>query len=831
MKRIHDSLSRIFHQHRLVFWYDPDKQWYSAFEGFAQEGINKIKVEGNEFGTKVAIHKNLTPHAQYLLYFPSPRPADSENWLLDLLLQAHEYKADRASLALQEAGLTYDLHYLVEEHIEFFKAPKRIETFKLMLKGECDPVFLRLKMMAVMAGTDPDIDLLLHCFIKKALNQSVFDPVEECFDSANLLEPFWSAVGLAFGYVSEQPSVRDFVTTLFRSSNPLDSGITLDSHARVFIQNWKESQINVSSYRSWAEILEADLHIASQLDTLQDIKPIESADTFPAFDKFIINWICQAFVKEVSASNLLTSIKLRRSSVWYEQDRDGYDALEQAIILRELIASAELSIDSPESGVSRYIATWHKIDMTYRSYCFHNRKYKHVAVMEKVTELVEKIYLNKYLLPLSDLWSDKIRNMTTWSCSALQKQTDFFSQFVQPYLDKGQKLFVIISDALRFEAAVDFANRFQTENRWSAEPEAVFGSLPSYTQLGMASLLPGQERIVNWGDGVVEVDGKSATGTEARNKILLAALPGRATAVVADAFLEMNTKTEARALMRDNDVIYIFHNVIDRTADSVTSEVKTSEAVERAFDELDKILKKIASANGTHMLLTADHGFLFQQSELSVKDDLPLPVSSEWIYKDRRFAIGKGIKSNPDIKIFNAVQLGQVGDWQAAFPLSLYRFPLQGSGKRYVHGGLSLQEIVVPVIRIHKTRSDDTEYVEIEILRVPDRITTGQISLSLYQDRPASGKVLPRTLRIGVYAPDNTLLSETKSMTLDSSDEEPRHREKVFVLTMSRAADDYNNKEVEIRLEVTVPGTTQTVLYKKQITKLIKPFGSDFDEF
>ena len=84
------------------------------------------------------------------------------------------------------------------------------------------------------------------------------------------------------------------------------------------------------------------------------------------------------------------------------------------------------------------------------------------------------------------------------------------------------------------------------------------------------------------------------------------------------------------------------------------------------------------------------------------------------------------------MKIFSSAQLGVGGEWSAAFPLSLGRFPLQGSGKRYVHGGLSLQEVVVPVVKIHKARADDTGRVEVELLRVPNKITTGQVAVSFF---------------------------------------------------------------------------------------------------
>ena len=86
MKRIHDSLRTMLNRHRLVFWYDPERQWADAFESFDQPNVHKLKIEGNEFGTKVAIHRDRDRDACYLLYFPSARPLDNENWLLDMLM-------------------------------------------------------------------------------------------------------------------------------------------------------------------------------------------------------------------------------------------------------------------------------------------------------------------------------------------------------------------------------------------------------------------------------------------------------------------------------------------------------------------------------------------------------------------------------------------------------------------------------------------------------------------------------------------------------------------------------------------------------------------------
>jgi len=166
-----------------------DGQWLKAFESFEAPFVKKLKVVGNEFGTKVLIHRDPDPNACYLLYFPSTRPKDVENWLLDLLLQGHEYKADRASLALQEAGILYEYLPVVEEHVAFFESAKRILALRERFTPDADynASDLRRKMMAVLAGTEPDIDAMLLSFLCKVapcLGESVLlevDPVESCF--------------------------------------------------------------------------------------------------------------------------------------------------------------------------------------------------------------------------------------------------------------------------------------------------------------------------------------------------------------------------------------------------------------------------------------------------------------------------------------------------------------------------------------------------------------------------------------------------------------------------------------------------------------------------
>jgi uncharacterized protein (TIGR02687 family) len=829
-KRIHDSLNLCFHRHRLVFWYDPSGEWKKSFESYEHESAEKILVGENEFAPKVRILGDGGGNRRFLLYFNSARPQDADNWLLDLLLQGHEFRADRASLAAQVVGLPYEYRALVEEHVEFFRDSKRVQAFKEIFMVDDEAADLRLKMMAVLAKTPVELEALLLELLNRA-DDEMFDPVVESFGNYGLVEPFWREVGRLFGYQSTTPSLVDFVTRIFREANPLDLEVAQLAHSRVFLQRWKDSRAHNGSFRKWSARLERDLHVAARLDASGEGYELGDADAFEIFDKFVIHRLCSGFEAHHGADRLLGPIQDRRQSFWYPAHEHGYQAIAQAVELRELLARAELSMDSVDAGLERYRASWWKIDRAYRRFSYHARQYGQVNVMEKLIEWVGKIYVNNFLSPLGDRWSDQVRRMDSWTCGALPKQKTFFEEHVRPFLNKGLKVFVIVSDALRYEAAADFAERMKSENRFTTELGAMFGCLPSYTQLGMASLLPGSTWEIDPISGQVTLDGRSCTGTEARNEVLKRALDGKGTAIQAEQFLEMNTKIEGRALMRDHEVIYIFHNVIDKVGDSSTTEAKTTEAVEQAFDELVQIVKKVANVNGNNMLLTADHGFLFQQEPLEKGDATGLPEAAEWTNRNRRFAIGRGITESSAAKVFDASQLGLPGDWCCAFPVSLGRFPLQGSGKRYVHGGFSLQEVVIPVVHINKSRSDDTGRVSVEIIRMPTKLTTGQIALSIYQEKPVTPKLLPRALKIGVYASDGQPISEVKAITFDSKDEEARKREMSVALVLSKAADSHNNTMVEIRLDETLPGTNQTVTYRAYPIKLQKPFATDFDEF
>lgn len=177
---------------------------------------------------------------------------------------------------------------------------------------------------------------------------------------------------------------------------------------------------------------------------------------------------------------------------------------------------------------------------------------------------------------------------------------------------------MIISDAMRYEIGDQLPSLIRQEDRYSAELEATLAMLPSYTQLGMAALLPNKTLAITDNDtGTVLVDGQSSQGTVNRSKVLQAALNGRGQAVIAKAFMSMNSD-EARELLKANDVVHIYHNRIDHTGDKIHSEGQAFEATEQTLDDLIRLVKKLAAANANNLLITADHGFISTVSWMKV---------------------------------------------------------------------------------------------------------------------------------------------------------------------------------------------------------------------
>lgn len=268
--------------------------------------------------------------------------------------------------------------------------------------------------------------------------------------------------------------------------------------------------------------------------------------------------------------------------------------------------------------------------------------------------------------------------MDRWTVDEAPAASSFYNKRVRPVLHRGNKIVVIVSDALRYDVAEELARRIREEDRFSAELAAMLGALPSYTQLGMAALLPHKTLALAEGSkGLVEVDGGPSDGTKNRARILQAV---GGTAVQASDFTRLRPG-EARELVKAHRVLYLYHNQIDATGDDPTTESRVLQACEDTIEELIRLVKKLANANVNNVLITADHGFLHQDTPLDESQYLTeKPHADALLYANHRFVLGRGLKRSPAFTTFTPAQLGLAGRVEAQVPKSIHRLRMAGSG-------------------------------------------------------------------------------------------------------------------------------------------------------
>lgn len=834
--RITAALEKSFERYRLVFWYDSEGEWWPEFEEITLAGVEKVAVTNNEFGLKHRIAREQS-NQKFLLYFRGQsQPEDAQNWLLDQLLAngGRAFSPDRASLALIDAGLPPEFKPLTDAHVDFFRSSDRTAKLRDALKSDDSEESVVLKMIGITCRCEAALEAVLLTLLGE-LARSKSERFDE-LKKYRLSDALWKMVSKDYGYSSLAPTQLDFALALFRTVAPLDgTGAMLDkTQAALLVNRWKDSQSHRESYMLLSEHVAALINVSNTLNEIPDTKRLLLNDTYRAIDLKIISDLRDQLVAQTLDPVEIRQRAESRSGLFWSRQEEGllatYRALMAAAEFTTALAKLDLTMESATAGVKKYAETWWKLDQLYRHFLNQRDLSGQTGLLARVSEWIEGQYLNNFLSPLAVNWQEWVDRMPHWGVVDVKSQRQFHRHYVQPHTSAGRKMLVVISDALRFEAAKELAQRIEAENKWVAHVTPALGVLPSYTQLGMAALLPHERLAIEAGATTVLADSALTAGTTNRDKILRDAHGGRAGAMTAEDFHALNTKTQGRELFRDHEVIYVYHNAIDAVGDKRDTEHQICGAVEKALGELVKILKKAAAINFTSMLVTADHGFLYQEKGLEEADFLEVEGKIPTELLHRRFVLGAIPGMNSSFRAFTHEQLGLESQGVVTFPKGVQRLRKQGSGSRYVHGGTSLQEVIVPIIEVRKERADDTRKVTVDLIRTSQQITSGQVAITMVQMEPVSEKLHGTELRIGFYAKDGVSISEIKTVSFTSTAEDIRQRERVERFLFSRAADRYNNQDVIFRTEEAIPGTNQFAPRQEYVFRLKRAFESDFDD-
>ncbi|AKB32031.1 putative cytoplasmic protein [Methanosarcina siciliae HI350] len=888
LKKFSPSELKDYEKRKIVFWYDRDKTaWDQEKQAPGEELEEIIQVleeqaikfhilDNNYFETKKLLEIK-DPESNYLIYCPDKERVHEANWLFDIQLYSSRFENSRISDIKSEFEIDgHELDEFFTKYEKFFGNQKeRVQPLKKLYQKDWREKEFILGMMAIFSKTQaPDFKQIVRDTMLKSLDE-VENPIWENISKFGLEENFWELAEEDFGFSAKNPTLKKLFLSFLTTHMTRYSGVSLsgydqyvnrkENECQIFLKHWMDSSRDSRRFEKYTrDILEEngqdlEKNLQSALDK-RDVKTYLEAEAVETFDKALIVHILKSLNSPVDSTeedfkNYLSWIDTRRTKHWFSEYENIYNALEHAV---KLFQFAQEHYDNPKAAdaldnipslyelFKAYAKTYYQIDYLYRKFYYYYDKEQEKDILKKsLRPQVEDLYTNKLLGRLLLKWSSLIDSKLDgqWKIELAESQKDFYKHHVNKILQKDDRnrVAVIISDALRYEAAAELFETINKDTWGIPELSYMAGVLPSYTKLGMASLLP--HNALEYRGREIFVDGISSEGLENRNKILQSKYKDSLAFNYED-FMRYS-REEARELIKGKRVLYIYHNKIDSTGDKQSSENSVFSAVEETILDVKKLVKHLSDTlNTTNIIITADHGFLYRRDDMENADkvDTSLFDKSRIIDTTKRFILSDQ-ELSPENSLDNIHSFGMhyiLG--QDHTPLFAYvpkadlRFKLQGGGLNFVHGGASPQEIVIPVLTYNHRRNEKAiekkgiKHGKVNVSVINDRrkITSSKFKVKIFQTEKVTDKMKPRTIKVSLWDIDGgqeKMVSDEKIIIANNESDEPEERQYNILLTLGN---NLENKIYHLRLIDEDPAEIKDIaLIPFELDLLI----GDFDDF
>lgn len=851
LNQLLEGLEQAFNKedHRIVFWYDPEQSFLDELPALSLDSVQLLNMENESaLGTKLKLELEDTK-TKYLLYFPSTEPEVEKDWLLDIKLYSRCFYADRFSIIFNELGFhQQSLREHLAKRDKFLASKARLTALQRHVQPDFDEADVDMAMIAsVVKAQSCDLGHVIQALAEEMVADELgleANPASiKDLEKYELMPALITALQFEIGYPATVEElngetqfelgrffIRLLVTGFCESVSDVPdwanelvmSSASAHATARALLSRWRDSSRYYKAYDSVSEQVAIALRIKDKLNSFDTVHSggagtLVDAFTFEEVEQKIIVDLAVAIPQATTSEleHLRAIIASRLDGYWASRHKDDatrrkyrtvYTALQASIDLFSLRIKHDsgFHFESTEALFNAYERELYQFDMAYRHYCEASQR-AHVEILKKLDDEVENCYANWYIDNLAKNWGDRLeteQRLSKWSYPNIPNQQDFFEGQVKPLISKGNKrrVVVIISDAFRFEAAVELRDRINDKRYSKATLSSQLGVVPSYTTLGMASLLPHKTleyRLPSENKSAsddVFVDGLSTKGTVARSKILAA---HGGLAVTAETLKDWS-REEGREALKDLELVYVYHNVVDARGDSASTESETFMAVEHAIEELTELSRKILMhLNTSTVLITADHGFLFQQSKLAAADRTAIDEKPpSYVKYKKRYVVGFNLPENNDAwKGSTKVTAGTATDTDFWVPKGANRFHFVG-GSRFVHGGVMPQEIVVPVLTVKQLRGEKAEKrTKHKVGVISTKSTLKMVNniqkFDLMQTEVVNDLVMPVTVSVAIYDSEK-LISSEESLTFDCATDSVTERVKQVRLSLSGTEFDRN---------------------------------------
>jgi len=697
-----DYLQRLAKDHRLLSVRDPDSRYRGICESLGAKGLRF--VDGDR--TSLEVREELVPlwaalpkdpEARILLYRSRipPEPLqdslgglESVGWVFPDPAAAHEEYRSLVHAAYPDRGDEVDALFSGGE--------PSLAAVDSLAGGN------RYPALTGLLGKSGPADLVLDFLIGDGSFERVRSTPAASAEADTLLA---STLGLSPG----APSPEKLWQYLLFSEFALDFPDTLPPEFAALPRSPETARTAVyalcrrlrsdheSRYVEEAERVERSLDLGSLARKFESFGRI---DTFAFESAAALRAAVEALRKggAEEASRLITASE---TSIWSHQDyrlQSTGELLRQALLTLEALAKAPVA-DCSADPVAWYRGAGFAVDRSYRSFVFTlSRLEDESPYGANLADLVEG------LAETYRAWLDAVQagfvakaRKDGWPLPGLTRQDRIFQTEVVPHLAQSRRVAYFLVDALRYELGDALAGKLESDHRVTRSAAAAL--LPTKTALGMAALAPesaGPISVRLDGDGWTVWRGEAPLASASDRDALYRAYKGDQVLVeTLEQWLARGSRQKPDAKVQ---LAVIRSTEIDSAGEVSDSVFRSS--LENLMTSLARGVRKCFALGFDRAVLCADHGFLY----IPVRkpgDQVTPPAGAVQVRGDR-YAFGT-IEASGSLLILNSERLGYaltggVGQSAAvAVPVSTGSFVKPHA---YVHGGLSLQEALIPVLSV-----------------------------------------------------------------------------------------------------------------------------------
>jgi hypothetical protein len=505
-------------------------------------------------------------------------------------------------------------------------------------------------------------------------------------------------------------------------------------------RTWRNSREHRDSYVAVANKVEQELALG-QLDL--PVEPLKENESFLCVERALLVHV-EAELLKAATPELLQLAEYRLSRFWADvvpgiQARwalisSAAEVLLEADRVGKAIKKAPTTISALVKAYADDDEPWCLLDTHHRH--MESRKYNFEFAATGDHQGLEKL-ITKAEQRYTEVGSELAKHFITQFQKAkhpikgVLRQREFFEKQVKPHLGEGKVAYVWV-DALRFEMARELCRLLADDFRLEVQP--AIGTMPTITEIGMAALLPKAHesaKVVSVGGGKLglEITGKVIKDRKDR----VAFLKEHAGVPVFDAKLDdllPKPGKKVREGIQNAQLILITSQEIDELGEA-DNMAQARLQIDGVLSHLRRGVRVLADHGVKTIVLVADHGHLFADE---IGEDMKIEApggKAEDLH--RRVWVGVGGTSEPSYLRTSLASLGVDSEFDIATPWTFAVFKSKGGGRAYFHGGLSPQELIVPVVVMHSTAKPSAPTTGIQWTLTPGtaKLTTRFFSVQI----------------------------------------------------------------------------------------------------